>query len=342
MEQCTLGRTGLKVSVIGFGGIPIQGVALELSGRIVCRAVDSGINFFDTARGYTDSEAKLGQVLAEHRDKVILATKSMARDKPSMARDIETSLRLLRTDYIDLYQVHNPSSQVQIDQVCAAGGALEALLAAQQAGKVRFIGITGHSRELLLKAMDTGAFDTVQHPLNPLEPPWREEVVPAARRLGLGVIAMKPVAGGALAEVAAASLRWCLHQGADVVIPGMDTLEAVEANAAVGEMLRPPSEEEMAELKSVMDHWEGLFCRRCGYCLPCPEGLNIPFLLLIEAYYNRYGLKNWALERLSGLDKTFADCRACGQCTTRCPYDLTVSELMSRAAAQVRQDPPNG
>jgi aryl-alcohol dehydrogenase-like predicted oxidoreductase len=326
MERRTLGRTDLNVSVIGFGGIPIQGIPSELSGQIVRGAVDLGINFFDTARGYTDSEAKLGEALEGRRNEVILATKSMARDRASMSRDIETSLRLLRTDRIDLYQVHNPSSEAQINQVCGPGGALEALATAQQAGKVRYIGITGHSRELLLKAMETGVFDTVQHPLNPLETGWQKEVGPAARRLGLGAIAMKPVAGGALAKVAKASLRWCLQHGADVAIPGMDSMEAVRTNASVGQRLRPPSEDEMTQLQAVMDRWEGAFCRRCGYCLPCPEGLNIPFLLLIEAYYSRYGLKAWALERLGGLDKTFA----------RCPYDLPVAELMSRFATQVR------
>ncbi|MCU0662485.1 MAG: aldo/keto reductase [Myxococcota bacterium] len=336
MEQRTLGRTGLRVSVIGFGGIPIQGLQDASAQRLVAAAMDAGVHFFDTARAYTDSEAKLGAALEGRRAQVVLATKSMARDAKSMTLDIETSLRSLRTDYIDLYQIHNPASLAQLDQVFGAGGAMEALQRAKDAGKVRSIGVTGHNRELILKAVETDAFDTVQHPLNPLEPAWQEDVIPAARHRGLGVVAMKPVAGGALAEVAAASLRFCLHHGADLAIPGMDTLDAVRANTAVGEKLRPPCAVEMAQIEAVMARWEGVFCRRCGYCLPCPQGLNIPFLLLIEAYYERYGLKNWALERLGGLDKTFADCVSCGHCQSLCPYELPVPALMPRYAKRIR------
>lgn len=336
MEQRTLGRTGLNVSAVGFGGIPIQGVNNREAQDIIAAALDEGICFFDTARGYTDSETKLGAALRGRRDQAVLATKSMARDAASMAADIETSLRLLDTDRIDLYQLHNVASQALLDQVLGPGGAMEALRAAQTAGKVRFVGITGHSREILAAAIETGEFDTVQHPLNPLEPRWQEDVVPAAQRMGLGIIAMKPVAGGALAEVASASLRWCLTHGADVVIPGMDSLQAVKQNAATGRSVRPPSTQEMVEIEAAMSRWEGLFCRRCGYCMPCEQGLNIPFLLLIEAYHERYDLKKWALERLNSLDKKFSDCIACGECQTRCPYGLPVPELMAKHAANIR------
>jgi len=334
MEKRVLGRTGLEVAVVGFGGIPIQGITDDEAERVIREALDQGIDFVDSARAYTDSEAKLGRALAGLRDRVVLATKSMARDAASMRADLESSLRALRTDRIDLYQLHAVGNDEQLDQVLAPGGAYQALDDARRRGEVRFVGVTGHSRETLAAAVRTGLFDTVQLPFNPLETAWLDEVIPAARERSMGVIGMKPLAGGALAD-AAAALRFALHEGVDVAIPGMDSVEQVRQNAAVARELRPPDAAERAGFELERRRWEGHFCRRCGYCKPCPNGLDIPFLLLIEAYYTRYGLTRWALERLAGLDKRYADCEGCGECQQRCPYDLPVSELMANAAQTV-------
>jgi len=302
--------------------------------RVLLRAADRGITFFDTARGYTDSEEKIGRALAARRGELVIATKALSRDAAGMAAEVETSLRNLRTDVIDLYQLHCISSDRDLDRVMGPGGAYEALSRARDRGQVRFIGITSHSRPVLLRAIATGVFDTVQHPINPIETEWREDVVPAARQADLGTIAMKPAAGGAIGDVPAA-LRYELAAGMDVVIPGMDSTEQVDANAAVGEELRPPTAKEQTDLEEEKKRWGTSFCRRCGYCMPCPNGLQIPFLLLIQAYYVRYGMRDWALERLAGLEKTYADCVACGECVTRCPYELPIPELMARAAEEV-------
>jgi len=334
LKRRTLGRTGLDVSVIGFGGIPIQGVDGAEADRIVAAALDVGIDFIDTARGYTDSETKLGRALRGRREGVVLASKSMERTAEGMARDIERSLANLRTDMIDLYQVHNPGDDEQLDTVLGPGGALEALLEARDAGKIRFVGITGHSRSVILRAIETDLFDTVQHPCNPLETAWLDEVNPLARDKGLGTICMKPVAGGAFRNPAPA-FRFSLAAGMDVLIPGMDSVEQVVENAKVGEGPLEPSEEDLAKIERVKERWEGAFCRRCGYCMPCPNGLNIPFLFLIEAYYARYDLKGWALERLAGLEKKYADCVGCGECVERCPYDLKIPDMMARAGTVV-------
>ena len=334
MDRRRLGRTDLEVSVIGLGGIPIQGLDDARATDVIAAAVDAGIDFFDSARGYTDSEAKLGRALAPHRDRVTLATKSMARGADEMRADVERSLGELATDRIDLYQLHNVASAADLERVLGPGGALEALERARDAGAVRWIGITGHSRPILVRALASGRFDTVQHPLNPIEVEWLEEVVPAAREAEAGVIAMKPAAGGALDAVPAA-LRWSLHRGADAVIPGMDAVEQVRANAAVGRDLRPPDAEELAALERDRRAWGGQFCRRCGYCKPCPNDLDIPALLLLEAYYTRYALRDWALARLAGLEKRYADCAACGECVERCPYRLPIPELMAAAAERV-------
>jgi predicted aldo/keto reductase-like oxidoreductase len=338
MEKRILGRTGLEVSVIGFGGIPIQGISDAAAERVLNEALDRGIDLIDTARGYSDSEAKIGRAVAHRRGEYTLASKSMARDARGMREELETSLRDLRTDHIDLYQLHAVAGDEQLEQVLGPGGAYEELDRARQQGKLRFIGVTGHSRETLAKELRTGLFDTAQLPFNPLETAWLEEVIPAAREVNAGLIGMKPLAGGALGDPAAA-LRFALHEGVDVVIPGMDSVAQVRQNAAVGVGLRPPDEAETAGFEREQQRWEGHFCRRCGYCKPCPNGLDIPFLLLIEAYYTRYHLERWALDRLAGLDKHYADCEACGECVERCPYDLPVPELMEQAAKVVVPPP---
>jgi uncharacterized protein len=334
METRVLGRTGLKVSAIGFGGIPIQGASAAEADAIIGAALDRGITFFDTARGYTDSEAKLGRALCRAGGAVAIATKTMARTADAMAADIETSLRILGRETIDLYQMHNVASADVLERVLGPGGAYEAMDRARRDGKIRFIGVTGHSRETLVRAVATDLFDTVQHPYNPLEPEWRRDVIPAARGRGLGVIGMKPAAGGALGDVPAA-LRFALADGVDVAIPGMDAISQVVENAAVGAALVPPTAADLASFAEDAARWQGSFCHRCGYCKPCPNGLDVPFLLLIEAYYARYDLRGWALERLAGLEKKYADCAACGECAARCPYGLAIPELLAAAAAKV-------
>jgi len=333
MKTRILGRTGLEVSAVGFGGIPIQGIGDDEADAVIGAALDAGITFFDTARGYTDSEAKLGRALAGRRG-VVVASKTMARDAAAMAADIETSLGNLGREVVDLYQMHNVATAEVLAKVIGPGGAYEAMDRARRDGKIRFIGVTGHSREVLAKAVATDLFDTVQHPYNPLEPEWRAEVIPAARARGMGIIGMKPAAGGALGDVPAA-LRFALHDGVDVAIPGMDAVPQVIENAAVGAALAPPSAADRASFAEDAARWKGSFCHRCGYCKPCPNGLDVPFLLLIEAYYSRYDLRDWALERLAGLDKRYADCAACGECAARCPYSLRIPELLAAAADKV-------
>jgi len=335
MKKRILGRTGLEVSVVGLGGIPLQGIDPAAAARVVEEALSAGIDFVDTARGYTDSEEKIGRALEGRRDAVAIASKAMSRSAGGMRRELEESLRDLRTDRIDLYQLHAVSSGDQLDRALGPEGAFEALDRARDRGEVRFIGVTGHVPELILKAIETGLFDTVQIPLNPLETRWIEAVVPAARERSIGVIGMKPLAGGALRN-APAALRFALGRGADVVIPGMDSPDQVRQNAGAVEAGLEPTAEDLTALEEEGRAWVGHFCRRCGYCKPCPNGLEIPLLLLIEAYYTRYGLRDWALERLATLDKGYADCTACGECTTRCPYELPVAELMAEAAEKVR------
>jgi len=334
MEKRKLGRTDMEISVVGFGGIPIQGLSASDAERVLLHALARGVNFFDSARGYTDSEEKMGRALHAHRARIHLASKALSRNARRMRGELETSLRNLRTEMIDLYQVHSVGSPGELERILSPGGAYEALAKARDEGKVRWIGVTGHSRPVLFKAIETGLFDTVQFPFNPIENEWEEDVLPAARKAGIGTIGMKPVAGGAIRNVGA-SIRFSLTRGIDVSIPGMDSVDQVDENTAIGEDLRALTKEELASLQKEKELWGEKFCRRCAYCMPCPEGLNIPFLLLIEGYYTRYELHDWARERLQALSKTFSDCTACGECLEKCPYDLPIPDLMKDAATRV-------
>ncbi len=334
MEKRILGRTDMNVSVVGFGGIPLQGLPQSEAEKVLLHAVEKGVNFFDSARGYTDSEEKIGRSLKSRRTDIYLASKAMSRDASGMNRELEASLRDLSTDMIDLYQCHAVGSEEQLERVLGPGGAYEALQKAREEGKIRWIGITGHSREIMEKAIGTGLFDTAQFPFNPIETEWADTVIPASKRGNVGTIGMKPVAGGAIRN-AALSLRYTLNRGIDVSIPGMDAIAQIDENCAAGEKLEKLNAAELAILEEEKELWGEQFCRRCGYCMPCTNGLNIPFLLLIEAYYTRYGLKDWALARLSGLSKQYGDCAGCGDCLQKCPYDLPVPELMKNAAGIV-------
>jgi hypothetical protein len=324
----------MAVSVIGFGGIPIQRLTSSEAEEVLLGALDRGINFIDTARGYTDSEEKIGRVLQGRRHQVVVATKATARDQKGMVEELEKSLGNLKTDVIDLYQIHAVESDEQLEQVLGPGGAFQALDKARDQGKVRFIGVTGHVHAVLEKAVKTGLFDTVQHPFNPLETDWLQAVIPAAKSRNLGIIGMKPIGGGALGYVSQA-LRFSLTRGVDLVIPGMDSLDQVRENALVGEALTPLTEEELKAFEKEKSRLGPHFCRRCGYCMPCQNGLHIPYLLLLQAYYERYDLADWAADRLDTFEKKYWDCTACGECTERCPYKLPVSDLMKRGAEQM-------
>ena len=318
MEYRVLGKTGLKISRLGFGGIPIQKID-ALGTKVLMNAlIKEGVNFIDTARGYTVSEEYLGFALEGIRDKFVLATKSMARTKEAMAQDIDISLRNLRTDYIDLYQVHNPGVK-DLEQVMAPGGALEALLEAKAAGKIGHIGITLHSVNLFKQAIELPWVETVMFPYNIVETQG-EDCIAACAKKEIGFICMKPLAGGAI-ENAAAAMRFIVsNPDVTVIIPGMADVAEIAENAAVISDTTPLSAEEQCEIARIRDSLGSNFCRRCNYCAPCTAGINISAVFLFEGYYSRYDLKEWAGARYGQLSKTASDCIGCGVCESRCPY----------------------
>ena len=331
MEYITLGKTGLRVSRLGFGGIPIQRINVEEAKTLLAVVHKAGINYIDTARGYTVSEELIGQAIEGYRKDFILATKSMARDKAGMAKDIETSLKNLRTDYIDIYQVHNPSVE-QLEQVCAGGGALEALLEAKAAGKIGHIGLTAHALEIFEKALELPWVETFMFPYNIVENQG-DELMRRLKEKNIAFIDMKPMAGGAIEDGRLALRYICTNDAVSVVIPGMYSVEEVKQNAQAVSDISPLTAEELAAIDKVRGELGTNFCRRCNYCAPCTAGINISGAFLFHGYLSRYGLEDWAKGRYEGLSVKAGACVECGECESRCPYHLPIRQMLKKVAA---------
>ena len=330
MEYRILGKTGLKISRMGFGGIPIQRIDAEGTAGLMQWLCDHGVNYIDTARGYTVSEEYLGQALEGIRDKFVIATKSMARTKEAMAADIDISLKNLRTDYIDLYQIHN-ANPADMEKVIAPGGALEALQEAKKAGKIGHIGITAHSLDTFKLALDFDWVETIMFPYNIVETQGQDLIAKCAER-NIGFIAMKPLAGGAIEDAALALRFLCADDHVTVVIPGMAEIKEAEQNLAAVNNTSPLTEAELAAMDTLRATLGTHFCRRCNYCAPCSVGISIPAMFLMEGYLSRYGLADWAKMRYEGLGKTASECIECGVCETRCPYNLPIREMLKTVA----------
>ena len=327
MEYRILGKTGLKISRLGFGGIPIQRVDAEKTKELVHMAREKGINFIDTARAYTVSEEYLGYALEGIRQDFVLASKTYSRSKEAAAADIETSLKNLRTDYIDLYQIHNPSP-AELEQVLAPDGALAALQEAKAQGKIGHIGITLHTVDLFEKAVDFDWAETIMFPYNIVETQGQELIHTCAEK-NIGFICMKPLAGGAIDDAPLALSFIAANPDVTVVIPGVAATEEMEQNIAAMEQ---PLEIKPEQLQKIRDELGTQFCRRCNYCAPCTVGIPISGVFMMEGYYSRYNLHEWASARYDALPHKASECVECGVCETRCPYNLPIREMLKKAA----------
>lgn len=322
-----LGKTDLNVSRIGFGGIPIQRVSEEEAVKIIHKAEELGINFIDSARGYTVSENFIGKALEGRRNKWIIATKSMARTKEAMAKDIDVSLNNLRTDYIDLYQVHNVKEVETYHQIISDDGALSALNDAKKSGKIGHIGITAHTMEALRVAIEDGIFETIMYPYNIVEN-QAEDLFKRAGELNIGVIAMKPLAGGSITNGPLAMKYILSNKNISIAIPGIGSIEELEQNCSVSDGEIYFSDEEKMECNKIVENIGQTFCRRCGYCAPCPKGIDIPFCFILKLYNDNYDLRDWALDRYKAISSHAGDCEECGLCEGRCPYDLPIRNML--------------
>ncbi|MGL4911059.1 MAG: aldo/keto reductase [Romboutsia sp.] len=327
-----LGKTDMKIKRVGFGGIPIQRITQEDTNNVISELEKQGINFIDTARGYTISEEYIGNSLEGRRDKFFIATKSMSRGYEEMKADIEVSLKNIKTDYIDLYQIHNLKSE-EYETIFNEDMAYRALLEAKQEGKIKHIGITSHSLETMENAVEDDKFETIQFPYNIVED-QADEVFRKAHERGIGIIVMKPLAGGALDD-ANLAIKYILSKDyIDVAIPGMDSIDQVRQNILVLEDTKL-TEEDYKKIDEIRNTLGKKFCRRCEYCLPCPLGVNIPANFLLEGYYTRYNLKDWAIQRYAATEGKASKCVDCGLCETKCPYDLPIREMLKEVVEKL-------
>ena len=254
----------------------------------------------------------------------------MARTKEAMAADIDISLKNLRTDYIDLYQVHNPSP-AQLEQVMAPGGALEALLEAKQAGKIGHIGLTAHSLDVFRTALDLDWVETFMFPYNIVETQGEKLIAKCAEK-NIGFVDMKPLAGGAIEDATLALRYICANDAVTVVIPGMAEVQELEQNLAAVNNIAPITNEEKAAFLEVRNQLGTNFCRRCNYCQPCAAGINISGAFLFDGYLQRYGLADWAKGRYAAMPVKASACIGCGACEDRCPYHLPIRDMLKKVA----------
>ena len=324
MSQVTLGTTGITVNKNGFGALPVQRVTMEEAKKLIRKAFESGITFFDTARAYTDSEEKLGEALSDVRDQIFIATKTAAKTADGFWKDLETSLKLLKTDYIDIYQFHNPA-------VCPkpgdGTGLYEAMLEAKEQGKIRHIGITNHRLAVAQEAIDSGLYEVLQFPFCYLATEKDLALVRQCKEKNIGFIAMKALSGGMITNSAAA---YAYLDQFDHVLPIWGVQRERELDEFISYIENPPvMTEEMRELIA-HDQKElaGNFCRGCGYCMPCPVGIEINTCARMSLLIRRSPSELQLTPEVQEKMKQIENCLHCGQCSSKCPYDLDTPRLL--------------
>lgn len=331
MRYRILGKTGLEVSEVGFGAIPIIRLSHNEAVRVLRQALDRGITLFDTAHLYVDSEEKIGQAFEGVRSQVVLATKTIKRDRRGAQEDLELSLRRLRTGYLDLYQLHQVSQETDLETITGPNGALETVVRAQEKGYIRHLGFTSHSLEMAIKLGQTGLFSTVQFPFNFIETEAAEVLHPLAHERGLGVLAMKPFCGGLVedARVAFAFLR----QYSEVIpLAGCDSPERVDEVVDLYERPLELTLEDQAAMELYRSELGDLFCRRCEYCQPCPQGVMVTPAMLYGIVAHRMGGPKAAAFAEKAMESVRL-CEDCGECAGRCPYQLPIPETLKKHLA---------
>ena len=334
---------------------------MEEATKVVRRAFDLGINYFDTAKLDGDSEEKIGAALKPVRDKTIIATKTGSRTKRESLKDFESSLQRLKTDKLDIIQLHGIDDEKTLQKATSLNGSLQTCKEARAKGLVDYIGITSHKPQILVKAIKTNEFDTVLVPLNVVTRQALEELLPTAKAHDVGVVAMKPFSaktsklitclyqpslsllsnepelkallGQNKNAMATNALRYVLAQDITVAIPGLRSIEEVETAAKTGNNYTELTKDEQKRFSAQLG-WD--HCRDCGQCMPCPQNIDIAATLRFHTLYTSYGLRNWAKKLYSGLEVKADKCTECGECTTKCPYQLPIIEKLRKAHSELQ------
>lgn len=333
MRSVTLGRAGITVPQNAFGALPIQRIDRQEAVGILRRAYDGGMRYFDTARAYSDSEEKLGYAFEGMRDQVFIATKSAAKTPGAFRKDINTSLRMLRTDYIDVYQFH------MVDRCYRPGdgsGMYECMQEAKASGKIRHISVTSHKIEVAMEIADSGLYDTLQFPFSYLSSDKELALVEACRRNNVGFIAMKGLAGGLISESEAA-MAYMLQFDNVLPIWGIQKMSELEEWLAFMHNEPEMTDEIKAFIDKEKKKLSGEFCRGCGYCMPCTVGIKINNCARMSLMLRRAPSKEWLTTEWREEMAKIEDCVECGLCASRCPYELDTPQLLRRNLADYRK-----
>ncbi|WP_300081411.1 aldo/keto reductase [uncultured Thomasclavelia sp.] len=326
MEKVRLGRTNIVVNRNGFGALPVQRVNKEEAKVILKKAYANGINFFDSARAYSDSEEKIGLSLSDVRKDIYIATKTMATTVEDFWRDLNTSLELLKTDYIDIYQFHNPSFCPKPND---GTGLYEAMLEAKEQGKIKHIGITNHRLHVAKEAVESGLYDTLQFPFSYLASDKEEELVRLCKEKDVGFICMKALSGGLITR---SDVAYAYLAQFDNTLPIWGIQKEKELDEFISYNDNPPVLND--EIKAIIEHdrkeLAGEFCRGCGYCMPCPMGIEINQCARMSLMLRRSPSANWLSPHWQEEMKKIETCINCGKCKAHCPYDLNTPELLKK------------
>lgn len=326
MNTVTLGTTGITVNKSGFGALPIQRISNEDAVHLIRKAYQAGITFFDTARFYTDSEVKLGEALEGIRDQVYIATKTGAATADAFWKDLETSLHNLKTDYVDLYQFHNPAFCPKPGD---GSGLYEAMLQAKEEGKVRHIGITNHRLQVAQEAIASGLYETLQFPFCYLSGEKELALVNACQEKKMGFIAMKALSGGLITNSAAAYAFQAQYEN---VLPIWGIQREQELDEFISYIDNPPAMTEEIKALIAQDRAElsGDFCRGCGYCMPCPAGIEINNCARMSLLLRRSPSALQLTEEVQEKMKKIENCLHCNRCKSKCPYELDTPTLLAK------------
>ena len=324
--QFKLGNTGIVTDKVAFGALPIQRITKAEAVYLLQMALDGGITYFDTARAYSDSEEKLGEAFHDRRDKLFIATKTAAKTPEAFWKDLETSLRLLRTDYIDVYQFHNPDF---IPHPGDGTGLYECMLEAKQQGKIRHVSITNHRISLAMEIVESGLYETLQYPFSLLAADRDIELVKKTAEAGMGFIAMKAMSGGLITS----GLEACAYLNDYPVLPIYGVQRESELKEFLAFVQEPPvlTEALRKQIEADRKQLSGDFCRGCGYCMPgCPMGIEINTCARMSLLLRRSPSAQWLSEFGQNMMKQVENCVECGQCASACPYGLDTPALLKR------------
>jgi uncharacterized protein len=328
MKYIHFGKTDVKVSEVGFGGIPIIRLSTDEAVKVLRHAYDKGITFYDTANMYRDSEHKIGLAFSSVRDKVIIASKTIRRDAAGFIEHLNNSLKMLQTDYIDLYQFHQVANDEEWGKITKQGGAWTEVDQAMKAGKIRYIGVSSHNLSMAIKLAKTGLFSSVQFPFNFIEPDAKEELHTYCREKGIANIIMKPFAGGVI-DNAAIAFKY-LRQFPDVLpIPGFDSVQSVDEIVSIYERPNEITDQDLDRMEKYRQELGRVFCRRCEYCQPCPNGVIITPAMGYPIVAGRMS-PEVTVEFMKVPMESTKLCDECGVCIERCPYDLNIPEILKK------------